>query len=230
MKKVAIIQSNYIPWKGYFDLIAAVDEFIVYDDMQYTKNDWRNRNILKSPQGLLWLSIPVALSGKFGQLIRETQCSEGNWRKKHWKTIYQCYCKAPCFNEIADWLAPFYSQIETDFLSELNVCLIKKICAFLGIYTKISYSWDYDLGDGKTERLINLCRQAGATEYISGPTAKGYIEEQLFNEADIKLTWFDYHGYPEYSQLWGDFVHEVSILDLLFNCGKNSPKYMRYVG
>lgn len=228
-KKVAIVQSNYVPWKGYFDLIAAVDEFILYDDMQYTRRDWRNRNQIKTPQGLQWLTVPVKVKGKYHQTIRETEIEDVDWAKTHWKSLCQNYRRAKHFEAIARELEPFYLQTQHSHLSQLNRVLIEWVCSKLGIKTKISNSWDYELIDGKTERLVDLCAQAGANEYISGPTARGYIEETIFGERDIELTWFDYTGYPEYPQLWGDFIHTVSILDLLFNCGNEAPQYMRYV-
>ena len=228
MKRVAILQSNYIPWKGYFDLIAAVDEFIFYDDMQYTKRDWRNRNQIKTNQGIQWLSVPVIVKGKLGQTIRESEIAGQEWRIKHWRSIVQNYRRAKYFPEVSELLKPLY-QKSFKTISELNHAFVEAICCYLEINTKISSSWDYKLTEGKTERLLSLCQQAGATEYISGPAAKDYIESKCFAEAGIKLTWFDYSGYREYPQLWGDFVHGVSIIDLLFNCGKESPSFMRHV-
>ncbi len=228
MKKVAILQSNYIPWKGYFDMIAAVDEFILYDDMQYTKNDWRNRNQIKTPQGVQWLTVPVRLKGEFGQTIRDAEIDGERWRSLHWKSLNANYRRAKHFAEVAALIEPLY-QNSYRTISELNRAFIETICAYLGITTKISNSWDYQLIEGKTERLSNLCQQAGAMEYISGPAAKDYIEEKYFEDAGIKLSWFNYSGYPEYPQQWGEFAHGVSILDLLFNCGKDSPQFMRYV-
>ena len=230
MKKVAILQSNYIPWKGYFDIIAAVDEFILFDDMQYTRRDWRNRNQIKTPNGVQWLTVPVNVKGRYFQKIRDTEIVGADWLSLHWKTLLQNYRRAPYFNEIAAWLEPLYLNEGYTHISELNRRFIEVICEYLKIDTVISNSWDYIFPDGKTERLVNLCAQAGGKEYISGPAAKDYIEERLFNNHGIKLGWFDYAGYPEYPQLWGEFTHEVSILDLLFNCGKDSIKYMRYAG
>lgn len=229
MKKVAILQSNYIPWKGYFDLIAAVDEFIFYDDMQYTRRDWRNRNQIKTPQGGQWLTIPVKVKGKYHQAIRETEIEGSQWANEHWKALVQNYRRAPCFNEIAAWLEPLYLAEPPTHLSQLNRRLIEIICDYLGIKTTISNSWDYQLIEGKTERLADLCAQADGTEYITGPAAKDYIDEGVFKAQGIKLTWFNYAGYPEYPQLWGEFTHGVTILDLLFNCGKDAPRYMKYV-
>lgn len=229
MKKVAIVQSNYIPWKGYFDMIAAVDEFILYDDMQYTRRDWRNRNQIKTPQGVQWLTVPVKVKGKYHQTIRETEIEGTQWATDHWKALAQNYRRASFFAEVADWLEPLYVEESPSHLSVLNRQLIEAICAYLGITTTISNSWNYLLSEGKTERLAKLCISAGGSEYISGPAAKDYIDESIFAEYGIKLTWFDYVGYPEYPQLWGEFAHGVSILDLLFNCGKDASRYMRYV-
>jgi hypothetical protein len=227
MKRVAILQSNYIPWKGYFDLIAAVDEFIIFDDMQFTKRDWRNRNKIKGPNGLIWLTVPVKVSGRFYQSIRATEIAGDDWTIKHWKTISAVYGRTKFRGEVGSLIEELYSKKYTT-ISELNRTFLEAICSYLGITTKISNSWDYDLCDGKTERLVSLCKQAGADEYVSGPSAKEYIDTKLFLEAGVQLTWFDYSGYPEYPQLWGDFVHGVSILDLLFNCGRDSSNYMLF--
>jgi hypothetical protein len=228
-KKIAIVQSNYIPWKGYFDMIAAVDEFILYDDMQYTRRDWRNRNKIKTDQGVQWLTIPVKVKGKYHQAIRETKIEGSQWAQLHWKALVQNYRTAPFFSEIADWLEPLYVKEPTTHLSQLNRHLIEAVCLYLGIKTTISNSWDYPLTGGKTERLANLCISAGGNEYISGPSAKDYIDEAAFSERGVKLTWFDYTGYTEYPQLWGDFTHEVTILDLLFNCGKDTHSHMKFL-
>jgi hypothetical protein len=229
VKRVAIVQSNYIPWKGYFDLVAFVDEFIVYDDMQYTKRDWRNRNQIKTPKGVQWLTIPVKVKGKYYQSIRETEIDGVEWSLKHWQTLNQNYCRAPYFNEIASILRPIYLEKKYTHISVLNRELIERICEYLDIKTKISNSWDYNLTGDRTERLVNLCLQANGSEYVSGPSAKGYMNEHLFADRKIKLTWFDYNNYPDYPQLWGEFTHGVTILDLLFNCGKSASHYMRFV-
>ncbi len=207
-------------------MIAAVDEFIIYDDMQFTKNDWRNRNLIKTPQGVQWLTVPVGQDIK--RRIRDVELPENNWQRKHWKTLESNYSRATHFDEIATLLSHFYVRRYRN-LSELNREFIQGICGYLNITTKISCSWDYRLVEGRSARLVDLCEQAGADEYISGPAAKDYIEEKLFAEQGIKLSWFDYSGYKEYPQLWGGFVHGVSILDLLFNCGTDSPEFMKYV-
>jgi hypothetical protein len=225
MKKIAIVQSNYIPWKGYFDLIAAVDEFILYDDMQFTKNDWRNRNKIKTPKGLAWLTVPVGQD--ISRRIRDVEIHTATWQAKHWKTLCANYSRAACFDEVAAWIAPVYLEKQHNNLSALNRELIERVCQYLDISTRLSNSWDYVLGDGKTERLVSLCRQTGATEYVSGPAATSYLDAAQFTAGGITLTWFDYAGYPEYPQPWGPFEHGVTVLDLLFNCGKNAINFMK---
>lgn len=229
MKKIAISQSNYIPWKGYFDLIASVDEFVLYDDMQYTRRDWRNRNQIKTPHGVQWLTIPVKVKGKFFQKIKDTEIEGNEWASNHWKTLSQYYRRASHFQEVADWLEPLYFENMPLHLSQLNRRLIEAVCAYLKIKTVISNSWDYPLLGDKTERLADICIAAGGGEYVTGQTAQAYINEAVFAQKNIKLTWFNYTNYPEYPQLWGNFIHNVTILDLLFNCGRTSSNFMRYV-
>lgn len=221
MKKIAILQSNYIPWRGYFDLISKVDEFVIYDDVQFTKNDWRNRNKIKTPKGLEWITIPVGQNIK--RKIKDVVINS-NWQKKHWKTLQMNYSKAMFFKEISQLLEPLYLNKEYNFLSEVNITFIKKICEYLDINTKITDSSNYISVKGQTENLINICIQAGAQEYISGPSAKKYIDENLFNKNNIKLSWINYSNYKIYNQLWGDFAHDVSIVDLLFNMGIKAKK------
>ena len=210
-------------------MIAAVDEFILYDDMQYTRRDWRNRNKIKTPQGLQWLTVPVQVKGNYHQKIWETKIDGTEWKATHWKVLEQNYRRAPCFEEIRIWLEHLYLQEGFTQLSVLNQRLIEAVCDYLGIKTKISSSRDYSIGSGKSERLAGLCAQAGAIEYVSGPAARDYLDEQVFSDLGIKVTWFDYAGYPEYPQLWAEFAHGVSILDLLFNCGRDAHRYMKYV-
>lgn len=224
---VAIVQSNYIPWKGYFDLIASVDRFILYDDMQYTRRDWRNRNRIKTPQGLQWLTVPLRVSGNYDQPIHAMRIDGDAWIDRHLRALRGNYARARHYDETMAWLAPIYQRRHTH-LSALNRDLIEAICRSLGIATVIASSADYRLCAGKTERLVDLCRQAGATRYVSGPAARGYIDSALFAVAGIALDWFDYGGYPEYPQFWGAFEHGVTILDLLFHCGPAARDHMKF--
>ncbi|NBU63614.1 MAG: hypothetical protein EBS29_03805 [Chloroflexia bacterium] len=227
-KTIAIVQSNYIPWKGYFDLIARVDEFILYDDMQYTRRDWRNRNLIKTAQGPQWLTIPVDVKGKYFQRINETHISDANWAEVHWKSIVHTYARAPFFAQYKDIFQQLYTTVPFPLLSEVNYHFISAICQILGITTKISWSSDYTLVDGKTERLVGLCQSTNATHYISGPAARDYIIDELFSEAHITLEYADYSGYPVYPQLYGEFTHGVSVIDLIFNAGPQATTYMKY--
>jgi WbqC-like protein family len=225
-KKVAVVQSNYIPWKGYFDLINSVDEFILFDDVQYTKRDWRNRNLIKTPSGPIWLTIPAAVKGKYHQKICDTLVSEPQWGLQHWKTIMQWYAKAPHFSTYREIFEALYLGMNEDHLSKINYGFIKRICELLGIRTKLSWSSSYEIIEGKTERLVHLCKLAEASEYISGPSAQAYLDTKQFESSGITVRYMSYEGYPTYSQLYPPFEHAVSIVDLLFSEGPDSPKYM----
>jgi len=226
-KKIAILQSNYIPWKGYFDLINMVDEFILYDDMQYTKRDWRNRNKIKTPQGLKWLSIPVEVKGKYFQKINETKISEKDWAKKHWQQIKQNYSKAKYFKDYKDVFEELYMGCDEEYLSQINYKFIIAINEILGITTKIRRSSEFELVDGQTQKLFGICKDCDADVYVSGPAAKNYFDEDLAKKENIKVEWMDYSGYKEYEQLHPPFEHGVSILDLIFNEGVDAKKYMK---
>lgn len=227
MKKVAILQSNYIPWKGYFDLINMVDEFILYDDMQYTKRDWRNRNKIKTPQGLKWLSIPVEVKGKYFQKINETKISDKNWAKNHWQQMKQNYSKAKYFKEYKDIFEDLYLNCNEDYLSRVNYKFIEAINNILGITTTIRWSSEFELIEGQTEKLLGICKDCNAEIYLSGPAAKDYFDEELAKKEDIKVEWMDYSGYKEYDQLFPPFEHGVTILDLIFNEGNNGKNFMK---
>lgn len=230
MKKVAILQSNYIPWKGYFDLIAAVDEFILFDSMQYTRRDWRNRNRIKTPRGPEWLSIPVEVKGKYLQKINQTRVSDPAWRRAHWRTLAQNYARAPHFDAHAARFEALYLGSAEPMLSKINHAFLVSICELLGIRTRITWDTDYPPAEGRTERLVALCRAAGADRYLSGPSARDYIQPELFAQAGIALEYMDYGGYPAYPQLHGAFEHGVTVLDLIFNTGTDAQKYMKFAG
>lgn len=227
-RTIAIVQSNYIPWKGYFDLINAVDEFILYDDMQFTRRDWRNRNRIKTPDGVQWLTIPVAVKGRYLQKICETRVSDPGWGAAHWTTLTHNYGKAPYFHEYRPVFEPLYLDRSETLLSRINHAFIAAVCRILGIRTRISWSMDYGaLAHDRTQRLAELCKRAGATHYLSGPLAREYIEPQVFQTEGISLDYFDYSGYPEYLQRFGAFEHGVTVLDLLFNVGPDAPRFMK---
>ncbi len=224
--RVAIAQSNYIPWKGYFDLIASVDHFVLYDEVQYTRRDWRNRNRIKTAAGVRWLTVPVLTKGGFTQRIDETRIADAGWARSHWSAIAQAYREAPAFDEIARLLEPLYEGFAADLLSDVNAALLRRVCAQLCITTPTSRSTDHPGTGGRSERLLSICTALGASEYVSGPAAKDYLDVELFARAGVGVEWFDYTGYRAYPQLHGAFVHEVSVIDLLFNTGSCSREWL----
>jgi len=225
MKKLAAIQSNYIPWKGYFDIIHDVDEFIFYDDVQYTIRDWRNRNKILTPQGEVWLSVPVG--AKRSRSIIDVRISDSAWQRKHFKTLEMAYHRAPFWKRYEEFLRYVYLERQWTYLYELNRFLIEHISRdFLGITTKFSDSRDYPTHGAKHEKLLSLVKAAQANVYISGSAAKNYIVAEDYARAGIELVWKDYSNYPEYPQRSKNFTHYVSILDLLFNVGDAAPWYI----
>jgi hypothetical protein len=223
--RVAIIQSNYIPWKGYFDIIHDVERFVFYDDVQYTIRDWRNRNRIKTTQGLRWLTVPVGADRD--RLICDVRIVDDAWAKTHWETIKQAYAKAPYFRQYRGFFEHIYLAMAWSHLSELNQFLIKHISReFLGIQVEFRDSREFDVTGHKLDRLVNLLQTAGATSYVSGPAAKAYIDPEIFRAAGIRLAFKDYNGYPEYPQPHPPFEHSVSILDLLFCCGPAAPEFI----
>lgn len=225
-KKVVVLQSNYLPWKGYFDLIMAADHFIFYDDVQFTKNDWRNRNQIKTKHGMKWLSIPCGTNLK--RLICEVNLTDSKWQQNHWSTLVKAYQDSKHFNEYKDFFEAFYLDHTWTSLSELNQFLIKNISSkILGnTKTKFDDSRNYSLQGQRQDRLLDLLKKVDATHYISGPSGKNYMDLADFSKLNIEVSWFNYNGYPEYEQLYGKFEHFVSIIDLIFNKGSEAKNYL----
>lgn len=225
MRTVAINQSNYIPWKGYFDLINDVDVFMFYDDVQFTVRDWRNRNKIKTPQGPIWLTIPVG--GNRDRLICEVEIADSSWQAKHWRTISQFYRKAPFFKRYEAMLHEFYVERTWRRLSDLNQHLIRIISQeHLGVKAEFIHSSDYVVSTKKQDRILDLLKAVGADAYVSGPSGKAYIDPERFLQEGIELIWKDYLGYPEYSQFYPPFEHAVTVLDLLLHTGPDAPYYI----
>lgn len=224
-KKAAILQSNYIPWKGYFDIIHDVDLFIFYDDVQYTKRDWRNRNRIKTDRGAKWLTIPVGKDTN--RLICEVAVDNHEWGLSHWKALKHYYAKAPYFSLYEETLKKIYLEMKWTGLSQLNQFIIQLISTeILKLQTVFKNSRDYSPQGGRNERLIDILTKANADCYLSGPSGKNYLDERLFQKANIEVTYKDYSGYPEYPQFHLPFIHEVTILDLLFHVGPQASDYI----
>jgi hypothetical protein len=223
--KVAILQSNYLPWKGYFDIIHDVDTFIFLDDVQYTHRDWRNRNRVKTPQGLVWLTVPVGSSTD--RRICDVRIEEASWARKHWETLRHVYGRAPHFERYEPLLREVYLERKWTHLSELNQHLVRRISEeCLGLSTRFRDSREWTITGVKQERILQLLREAGATHYVSGPAARSYLRQEDFDAAGITLTYKDYGGYPEYPQAHPPFEHAVSIVDLLMSTGPEAPRYI----
>ena len=216
--KVAILQSNYIPWKGYFDLINDVDTFIFYDVVKYTKNDWRNRNVIYTKNGKQWITIPIE-AHNVNKNINEVIITNKEWQKNHFKSLYLGYKKAPFFNQLEELIEDYLNTKTWGKISDLNQYLITIISKKIGITTAFKRAEDFILEGDKVERLISLLRQNKATDYLSGPAAKSYIEgkDHLFSDAGINLEYKNYSGYLPYKQLINPFENAVSIVDLIAN-------------
>jgi hypothetical protein len=222
--KIGTIQSNFLPWRGYFDFIREVDLFVIHDDIQYTKGDWRNRNKIKTPRGVEWITVPVHYR-QSSQLIEETAIDDSKpWARDMLNRIRDSYRKAPCFE-------PYFSELSELLLvpatsiSDLNVRLIHWVCSHLDIKTPITFSRQYNPQGAKTERLIGILKQVDATTYLSGPSAQAYLEPEQFEQAGIKLE-YKVYDYPEYEQLYPPFEPAVSVIDLLFMVGKEAKAYL----
>lgn len=227
MKKIAILQSNYLPWKGVFDMIHQVDTFVFLEDVQYTEHDWRNRNKIITKDGTKWITVPVNHSNKMGQKIYEAEInSKINWQRKHYNSFQLNYAKAPYFKQYAWILEELYNNRTWSKISDFNIYAIKLIAKELGITTQFINSVDLTVEGIKDERVVEICRKLEATHYLSGPAAKSYIIPQKFEEDGIQLEYIKYE-YPRYTQCYeGEFNHYVTILDLLFNCGIDAQYYI----
>lgn len=222
--RVGIIQSNYLPWRGYFDFIRTVDLFIFNDDLQFTKRDWRNRNRIKTPNGAQWITVPVHYAHT-AQLISDTKIDQSkDWKRDHRNLISTNYSAAPYVRTALAILDAAYAHGDRT-ISELNIRLVRLICNYLGISTPFGMSSDYSVSGSKTERLLALIKASGATTYLSGPNASAYLDVSLFSRNGISLE-FKSYDYEKYPQLWGDFRGDVTILDLIANCGDESRKLL----
>ncbi len=224
-----VLQPSYIPWRGYFHQIHKADLFVFYDDVNFDKDGWRNRNRVKTGQGTKWLTIPVT-AGPHKQLhttpIHQVQiCQDQSWNSAHWKTLQHSYSKAPYFKHYAPLLEPYY-QKPYSLLSEFLMELTQALAHELGIHhTRFAKSSDIGSSGTKTDRIIGLLKAVGATHYITGPTARSYMDESQFEAAGITTEYMVY-DYPDYDQLYPPFDPKVSILDLLFMKGPDASRYI----
>ena len=223
--RVGVIQSSYIPWRGYFDFIASVDRFVFHDDIQYTKSDWRNRNRIKTSKGTEWLTVPVHHKD-ISQLICETNIDSSTvWQHKHLRKFKENYRDAPYAKVAMDILASV-QVAHSSTISCLNVELTSRICEYLGIVTPLMHSSELALVGTRTDRLIDLLKKLHATTYLSGPSADAYLDKEAFRMNGIRLEYKSY-DYGPYPQLWGPFEGAVTVLDLIANCGPDAKNHIR---
>jgi len=198
MRSIAIVQSNYIPWRGYFDLIRAVDEFVILDSVQFTKNDWRNRNRIAAPDGARWLTIPIRTAGRLGQRIADAEIADAGWARRHWRSLEQNYHHAPGFRRQASlWRRLYEAAAYETRLSRINRLFLDGLCGCLGITTRIVSSEIYPDHPDRVARLIGICRAAGATRYVSGPRAQCYLDPCRFAAAGVEVRFFEYAARAE---------------------------------
>jgi hypothetical protein len=230
--RICIIQSNYIPWKGFFDLIGRCDEYVIFDRVQYARRHWHNRNRIKTANGVQWLTIPVVSRGRFEQPIDEVEIEKTgagkHWAEKHWRALELAYRRAPFFETLAPDAKRLYELAEKQTrLTEVNEIFLRGIAGLLGLKTRFTRDTAYPSSRAKTGRLLDIAKAAGADHYLSGPSARDYLDEAMFRAAGIATEWMSYDGYPEYPQAHGGFEHAVTVLDLLFNTGPEAPRYLR---
>jgi hypothetical protein len=230
-KTVVIVQSNYLPWRGYFDLLRSADEAILLESVQYTRSHWRNRNLIKTAAGPKWLTIAVQRTGHL-RALDETLIADPDWSERHIRAIEAAYRGAPHYRSIMPWLSALLRSVaDESLLTHVNERLLRALCERLEIdvpLRRCSNILDRELvrSQKQTERLVALAKAVGADCYLSGPRAKDLLDLDQLASAGIVVAWMNYDGYPEYSQLWGGFEPRVSVIDLLFNTGPEARRYL----
>jgi hypothetical protein len=219
---VTIHQPEHLPWLGFFDKMRQADKFVLLDTTQFAKDDFQNRNRIKTAKGPTWLTVPVYKKSKSHQLIADTEiCNDRNWRQRSWSLIEQNYREASFYSEHADFFKQLYARTWTR-LTDLNLEIIGYLREQLGLHTELILASELGVYEqGGTQVNLTICRELGAEVYLSGSHGRNYLDQDLFREDGIEVTYQDFK-HPEYPQLWGPFQSHMSTLDLLFNCGNES--------
>lgn len=220
--RIGILQPGYLPWLGFFEQMYKSDVFVIYEDVQYDKHGWRNRNRIKTANGVQWLTVPILVKFEEHPLISEVEVdNKQNWRKKHLSAIQQSYSKAPFYKEYADIFEEAYSR-DWEYLIDIDMYFITKLSECLGMGSKkIIRSSTLDATGDRVERLVNICKMFKADTFYEGAAGRNYLDEKHFAGHGIRLEFQDYK-HPVYNQLYGDFVPYLSVIDLLFNHGEES--------
>ncbi|MFK7847930.1 MAG: WbqC family protein [Rhodothermales bacterium] len=217
MSIVVILQSNYLPWRGYFDLIRRADHFVFYDTAQFTKGDWRNRNRIMGRNGPIWLTLPTVTSSKFGQSIAETRISDKRWSKRHLGTLQAELGRSPFFREhLVQRLVQWYDTAgDMELLSEVNRFFIEGLMSILQIDTVLHSAADIPCSGDRTGRLVSICQHLEASRYLTGPAAQNYLDIDQFQKAGIAVDWMSYPNYPSYPQAGDGFHPRMSIIEAI---------------
>lgn len=214
-RKVVVTQPNYLPWRGHFALLSEADVIVFLDDVQFTKRDWRNRNIIVSREGTQWLSIPVESKGRFKQTIRETRINDPEWKKRHWRTLKFTYERCAGWTSFADLFGEYYSAPTSPFLVDELLMSLDLCCRALGIRTQVQLGSELPGSVDPTRRLIEKVSAVDGSRYLSGPSARRYLDEVQFKRSGIEVCWYEYPQFRPYRQLQEGFTEHVSIADLL---------------
>lgn len=218
MPRLIVLQPGYLPWLGFFDQMAKSDVFVYYDDVQFDKHGWRNRNRIKGPQGPVWLTVPVLHKGRMGQSIVDVEIDNTvNWGRKHIESTRQFYSRAPFTKTYLPQLEELLGRTWSH-LWELDLAVVELFCGWMGLSRPVYRSSQLGIGGERNERLLALCQHFGADQYLSGSAARCYLDEALFERHGIAVQWHDY-VHPVYTQQNGPFEPYLSVLDLLLNCG-----------
>jgi len=221
---VAIHQPQYLPWLGYFDKIEKTDIFVILDNVQYKKNEWQNRNRIKTANGWQWLTVPVQY--KFPERIDQVKINNRiDWKRKHLNAIVINYGRSLYFNKYRSFFEGVYSQ-EWEYLVDINVCLINFLIKALGINTETLMASKLRLREDPTDRLIDICKEVGANTYLAGKDGRNYMDIEKFEKENIKVIFQDFQ-HPIYNQLFGEFESYMSVIDILFNYGEDSLRILR---
>lgn len=221
---ITIHQPQFMPWLGYFDKMDQADLFVFLDNVQFKKNEWQNRNKIKTAQGWQWITVPVRY--RFPQKINEVLINNNvNWHRKHLEALATNYSKTPFFRQYIHFFQDFYAN-KWDKLVDVNVEMIKLLKDLLNIESRTLMASGFIARDRSTDRLVDICKAIGADTYISGPSGANYIDFERFQAENIHVLFHDFH-HPSYPQLYGDFLSHMSVIDILFNCGPESLSIIR---
>ena len=213
-----VSQSNYLPWKGYFDLVRRADVLVLLDNVQFTRRDWRSRNMIKTPSGVQWLTVPVCAPAGRMTSVSEAEISDEGWAKSHLRAVELSYRRTSHFEQVFGVLEECLYQGDT-LLSNLNERILRTLFEFMNIDVEIQVARGPVMEVDPSERILDLVQRAGGARYISGPAARSYLDTSIFAGAEVEVDFIDYPSYPEYQQLWPPFRHDVSIVDVLFHLG-----------